>query len=441
MRAGTLRVPRRWEQLLVDAAVVGGLDRWRRRLDGLAGELRLRLDGLDEAEQDEPRARAIRRDLADLEHLRSYGLPLLEALSRLPDGAEWGVWLDALAALATRALRHPARVLSVLAELAPMAPVGPVGVPEVLRVLSPRLLEIADRPAGTRYGMVFVAPIDAARGRAFDVAFVPGLAERVFPPKITEDPILLDEVRERLNAASTGASPVNAASTAGPPINAGSTAGPPINAGSTPFPAPLVTNDDRVAAERLALRLAVGAATKRVVLSYPRLEMIKTRPRVPSFYALEAARAAEGRLPRFEELAARAEQVADARIGWPAPERADDAIDDAEYDLAVLDDLDERGLRGEAAVKAAGHLLHTNPHLARALRFRAYRWNVPKWTGADGLVNPAGPARAALDRHRVDARPFSATALQHFAACPYRFFLHAVHGLAPREAPVGIEAL
>ena len=55
------------------------------------------------------------------------------------------------------------------------------------------------------------------------------------------------------------------------------------------------------------------------------------------------------------------------------PPRSELAIDEAEYDLAVLDDL---GLRGDEAVRATGHLLHSNPHLARALRFRAYRWEV-----------------------------------------------------------------
>ena len=42
VRDGQLRAPRRWEQLLVEAAVIGSLDRWRRRLDGLANTLRSR---------------------------------------------------------------------------------------------------------------------------------------------------------------------------------------------------------------------------------------------------------------------------------------------------------------------------------------------------------------------------------------------------------------
>jgi len=42
------RAPWRWERLLVDAAVIGGRDRWRRRLDGLVREIALRRSELAE---------------------------------------------------------------------------------------------------------------------------------------------------------------------------------------------------------------------------------------------------------------------------------------------------------------------------------------------------------------------------------------------------------
>jgi ATP-dependent helicase/nuclease subunit B len=97
----------------------------------------------------------------------------------------------------------------------------------------------------------------------------------------------------------------------------------------------LKTNDQRVSDERLALGIGVGAADRRLFLSYPRLDLQQGR-RVPSFYALEAVRAAEGRLPNFAELDRRAEAESAARIGWPAPDDPAKAIDHAGYDLAVL---------------------------------------------------------------------------------------------------------
>jgi ATP-dependent helicase/nuclease subunit B len=230
---------------------------------------------------------------------------------------------------------------------------------------------------------------------------VPGLAEKLFPRKIGEEPILLDAVREELGAG-------------------------------------LTTNERRLEAERLALRLAVGAGGSRAVLSYPRLDVDGSRPRVPSFYALEALRAAEGVLPGFDELSRRAETFGQARLGWPAPARAADAIDAAEFDLARLAVL---GGDDEASRGAARYLLGANPHLARALRFRGRRWEVPGWTTADGFVKPSEAGRRALAAHALAARSYSPTALQHYSSCPYKFFLQAVWKLSPREEPEAIEEL
>lgn len=404
---GQLRAPRRWERLLVDAAVIGGRARWERRLDGLARSLALELSAFDDPAGPEPQRLA--RTHSDLAALRGFALPLLDELAALPARASWGAWSDALSALATRALRHPERVLAVLAEIAPMAPLTDVSLDDIQRSLSMRLLQVSVPPPKNRHGKVFVAPTDAARGLAFDVVFVPGLAERLFPRKIAEEPILLDAVRERLGIG-------------------------------------LATNATRVARERLALRLAVGAARNRVVLSYPRLDLDESRPRVPSFYALEALRAAEGRLPGFDELAKRAETLADARVGWPAPRRPEDAIDAAEHDLALLEALLLRD--PETTKGTARYLLDANEHLARALRFRVRRW-WKRWTWADGLVAPTeagrdaifARAREAIAAHALTARSFSPTALQNYAACPYRFFLQAIHRFAPREVPEPIEEM
>ncbi len=375
----------------------------RSRLDGLERELRAQLEALKD---DEARTTRVRRELDDLQALRDFALPLLDRLRTLKREATWGEWLDDLSALATQAVREPARILSVLAELSPMAPVGPASLDEVRLVLGQRLTELAHPATGNRYGKVFIAPVQAARGMSFDVVFIPALAERLFPQKVVQDPLLRDRERGTL----TG----------------------------------LETSDDRVLAERLALRLAAGAACRKLVLSWPRIDVQQARARVPSFYGLEVLRAAEGTLPGFSELIRRAEQVGAARIGWPAPADPAQAIDEAEHDLSLLErafhapDGDRRG---------TGHyLLSTNPHLARALRARARRWR-RRWTPADGFVlDPSDPARAAIAQaaiaeHVPSQRSFSPTALQDYAACPYRFLLRAVHRLSPREVPEAIDEI
>ncbi len=301
---GSLRAPWRWEQLLSDAAVISGRERWERRLDWLRAKLRA--DRVAVAD-DEARAQRADRDLADLAALREFALPLLRALAALPASARWGEWIDPLSALATRALRSPERVLSLLAELAPMAPVGPVPLDEVRLVLRRRLTELPVPPSGKRHGKVYVAPVESARGLSFDVVFVPALAEKLFPQKVVEDPLLLDRLRGD-------------------------------------FPE-LETSQDRIAAERLALRLSVGAARRKLVLSWPRIDLSQGRARVPSFYGLEVVRAGEGALPAFADLSRRAEQAAGARAGWPSPKAPASAIDDAEFDLALLEGALQRSGR------------------------------------------------------------------------------------------------
>jgi CRISPR/Cas system-associated exonuclease Cas4 (RecB family) len=399
-----LRVgPRRWERFLVDAIVIGGRDRWERRLEKLAKKLEVELAKLVLVEDpDGPRVLFQRSLIEDLAALRQYAIPLLCELEGLQSPTTWGGWIDRLGALATRALRRPDRVLAVLAELAPMDKVGPVTLREVRLALAPRLTELVEPPSKRRYGRVYVGPAEAARGFAFDVVFVPGLAEKIFPQKIAEDPILRDEARRKLGAA-------------------------------------LVTNTDRRHDERLALHLAVGAARKRVVVSYPRIDVEQARPRTPSFYGLEVVRAAEGVLPGFDELARRAEESCPARLGWPAPSRREDAIDEAEHDLALLTTLFPK--RPEDTVGMARYLLDANPHLRRSLRARFARWHSAKWTKADGLVEPIPEAKAAIQKHALADRSYSPTALQNFAACPYRFLLYAVHRLQPREEPEPLEEL
>jgi len=397
---GTLRAPWRWEQLLVDAAVIGSAARWEARLGGLQRELARRRAELDDG--DDGRALRLERTLRDLEHLRDFALPLIGRLASLPARATWGEWLPALAALVEAALREPAPILATLAELEPLGPVGPIDLDEVQLVLAPRLRDLRLPPPRRRYGAVFVAPPQALRGLTFEDVFVPGLAENLVPGKLLEDPILLDVERERLGGAG------------------------------------LVVEADRIVAQRLDLRLAVGAARARVLFSYPRVDVERARPRVPSVYALEVVQAAVGELPSLAGLQELANRTGGARLGWPAPDAPAEAIDEAEYDLAVLApllDLDE-----EQAVGAASYLLGANPHLERALRARARRW-LKRWTPADGLVDPGPHAAAALAAHQISARSFSPTALQHYAYCPYRFFLQAIHRLAPREEPVAIETM
>jgi CRISPR/Cas system-associated exonuclease Cas4 (RecB family) len=399
---GTLRAPWRWEKLLVDAAVIGGRERWERRLTGLDRELEHKIVELGDGESAE--AETLRRERSDLLHLRHFALPLIDILDHLPERDHWEVWLDALERLAVTSLSRPEGVLALLAELRPMASVGPVTLLEVRDVLSERLTLLAERPTDYRYGKVFVAPIESARGMEFDLVLVPGLAERMFPRKIVEDPLLLDEMRGKISAG-------------------------------------LPRQAERIAKERLALRLAIGAATRKIVFSYPSVDLAKGRARVPSFYLLEVSRASQGDLPDFETLSREAASSSGARLGWPAPRERSRAIDSTEFDLAFLSDSLGRDVREQEARGTGRYLVNVNDSLSRSLRTRFQRARRGKFTKADGFLEPGDKARAVLAAQRLEARAYSVTSLEKYGACPYRFYLNAILRLRPRETVESITHL
>ena len=285
--AGTLRAPWKWEELVVESAVVGGRTRadggarWRRRLDGLAADYRLRIDELKRDEPESARIKRFERDLKNLRHLREFALPIVDDMAAWPDRATWGEWLDRASRWPARALRRPdsrARDAGVAAADGRGRSGVDRGSPR-RAARSPRHARLG--AAVRRYGRVFIGTPHQARGRTFRVVFVPGLAERVVPQRPHEDPLLLDDRRGALGG--------------------------------------LADQDDRKNAERLLLKLSIGAATERVYLSYPRLDVAETRVRVPSFYALDVVRAITGEIPDHRQLARDAAEEAGASLAWPAP--------------------------------------------------------------------------------------------------------------------------
>lgn len=402
--AGTLRAPWRWERLLVESAVIGhDASRWRRRLAGKAAEIDAQLREVEREDgRDGPRVQFLRSVRDELKRLEEFALPIVDELASWPRTATWGDWLDRFSVLVPRVLRAPGQVLRILADLRPMSDVGPIDLDEARRVLSERLLTLESSPPSRRFGRIFVGTPQQARGRSFRVVFVPGLAERMFPQKPREDPLLLDALRMQADSS-------------------------------------LVTQPHRLAAERLLLQLAAGAASERLYVSYPRIDLSESRARVPSFYALDLMRAATGRVPDYEWLEAHASAAGNATLAWPAPSAPEDAIDEQEHDLAVLRSLlDEPNL--EAVKGHAHYLLKLNECLRRSVVNRWARGE-PRWSVSDGLIRVSLDTGPALAAQRLTARSYSLTTLQRFSACPYQFVLSAFYRLQPVELPEPLQRL
>lgn len=391
------RSPWRWEAILNDAQVIGGADRWTRRLQGHREQLRIRAEAAFDDDPSSPRHEALRRQVTWTDELIAFAVDVVEEMASWPSTDDWGGWIARLQALAPRVLFRPDRVLATLAELQPLAGIAGVRLAEVRDVLRDRLTHLPVPPPAHRYGCVFVGTPDHVRARDFDLVCVPGLSERVFPQRSRQDPLLLDGERQRLSSD-------------------------------------LATDDDRVSAERLQLRLATGAASRSLVTSYASMETAQARPRVPSFYAIDVQRAVTGRVPGYESLMREAQQRSGARLAWPAPQDPVSAVDASEHDLSML----QRYLRGPESDIAgrARYLFDLNPALRRALVARHQRLS-RAWTMHDGLV----AAPEALASHRLRARAYSASALQRFATCPYQFYLSTILRLERREEALPLTTL
>jgi CRISPR/Cas system-associated exonuclease Cas4 (RecB family) len=387
------RAPWKWERLLAESRVVASAERWERRLTGLVRECALQQKELARTEPESARLEHLARKIDDLRTLQAFALPIMRTLDDWPEVAPWSEWLDRFEETAPRVLARPERVLRVLADLRPMGAIGRVPLEEAARVLANRLATIESDPPPRRYGRVLIASPAHLRGRTFDVVFVPALAERMFPQKPREDPLLLDDARQ------------------------------PLDAG-------LTLQADRAEQEKQQLRLAVGAAQRKLYVSFPTVETGEGRPRVPSLYALEVWRAMTGRVPAADELQQAAAHASQATLAWPAPPDSRDAIDPLEHDLSTL-----RGLVNQpdhAARGRAQYILQLNDCLQRSVRERYMRTKKP-WSKWDGIVQATDRSQAILAAHRLSARVYSLSALQRYAACPYQFLLGAIYRLRPAE--------
>ncbi len=400
---------RRWERILgevglshagAEASVAGYL---ARRLAAARAQLEL-LTGDAPHERDEhASSEAIARARAELETLHEMEvalLPVLEALDRLPEEAPAAVMVALLNELADAALRRPDLVKAKLAELAPLGQGVTLRLSELWLLLGPRLSSVEDA-SHDAVGGVLLSTADGLRGRARRVTLLVGQAEGIMPEQPSEDPLLLDDVRTSLDLG-------------------------------------LAVADDRLAEERLLFMLACGAACERFHVSFPRSDAETGRARVPSFYALEALRAATGELLDLSAFERATRPPSEIRTTWPSTREPAQAVDELEYALASV----RRLLRDEADPRGrARHLMDEHPFLGRALRTRFRRSDPSQYSAADGLVLSTRAQLGKLRAFGLKQRAYSASSLEAFAACPYRFYLKAILGLAPRSAAEPLDRL
>ncbi|MFA5882974.1 MAG: PD-(D/E)XK nuclease family protein [Acidimicrobiia bacterium] len=403
----------RWDQISCRANVVGGLDQWDARLARYREEQETRLarqavdagtlfapEAVQRAGDQTPEhATRLARFVAELGDATEAPPPSWTALSawalglldryldpRRPDPVRWPqAELDA----------HD-RVTECVRALAQLEDLGaPASVAAFVRAVEDEL-DASVGYGGTFGDGVLVAPLGALRGTEYDTVLVVGLAEGAFPPPPRDDPLLPDRAR----STAPG----------------------------------LARRGDAARRDRDDYLAALAAAHERV-LTTPRADRRAQRPARPAPWLLESA----------SHLADRVVLASELDPGHPTARHAPwlEVVASFEAGLALAPtagSLQEHHLRSLLAWKAARRPLGRHPLALleaplrtgfTALAARSRRGLGP-WEGAIGTRAGLAPG---------PERPLSATSLEQWAQCPFKYFLSRVLRVEELERPEARERL
>lgn len=383
----------RWDSVSRRAGIVEGVEQWRGRL----GRLRQREA---EAASGEEAPDWLQGRVDDCDSLLAFVDVLARDLERRPERGSWVEslsYIQDLLATYVEGVEAVSGYLDQLAELDRL--VGEVEFARFLDVVRAEVkaLKAGDLDEGQQgaFGRRGVNVLDLSQLRhlRFRAVAVLGLAERVFPPPPQQDPLLLDDERERLNDAGDFGLPLRAR-------------------GADPEP--------------MQFALAVHAAGERLMLSTRRAEEAGGRAQLPSMFFRAAASALEGRRVRVEEIAGLGcvRRVPAGRVGASSPEAA-----------LTLEERDRTVLELEPVLGRA-LLERLEPRAARADALRRARWSTRSFTTYDAVFTDADALE--LLASRLDERLLYPTHLETYATCPYQYLLAHVLRVRPLEEPESV---
>jgi hypothetical protein len=413
-RPGGALVPgARWDKISCQANVVGGVAEWEARLARLRTdrEAALARRAAEAGTLFAPEAvdRAADHLVEHANRLTRFVRDLAEATEPPPPSwaalAGWAVGLldRFLGPRPSDPVRWPEvelaayeRVVECVQALGQLEDLGaPASVAAFVRAVDDEL-DASVGHGGTFGDGVLVAPLAGLRGTDYDSLFVVGLVEGAFPPPPRDDPLLPDRARGAVDG--------------------------------------LPRRGDIARRERDDYLAALAAAHERV-LTAPRADRRAGRAARPAPWLLESAALLSGAVVLASELdpghpTARA-------AGWL------DVVASFEAGLATAitaGSLQEHHLRSLLVWKGSGLSLARHPlTLAEpslrmgytALTARGRR-SLGPW---EGVVGPrAGLAPGS-------ERPLSATSLEQWAQCPFKYFLSRVLRVEELERPEARERL
>ena len=409
-----------WDRVSKTAGVVKGPTQWADRLAAFAAAQESRAAEAEAGTSDdngagEWKAASARRAAARATKLAEF---VAELVHRLADGApppgalwqDWSSWacglLDRYLGPATRHGEWPdedqesfVSVREALESLASLDAVGATPDATAFRAAAARAL---DGPAGRvgKFGSgVMVGGLHQGRGTDFDRVWIVGLAEGLLPATRSSGSLLTDEDRQAALDLWQGR-----------------------EAGAVRT---LDTRSTRRAREAESLAGALAAAGGAATLTWSRAELRSGRPRLPSRWLLAAVSGLLGRrvgLGDLEDASREDERITEVVSFSDGMARVDRAAESAAslHDRDVVELYSWRRRGGGLA----DHPSATQGPAGAFVRTAAER-STP-FSRFSGRI-PEGELQLA--------RGHSATKLEMYARCPFRWYLAEALGLRPEEAP------
>ncbi len=247
--------------------------------------------------------------------------------------------------------------------------------------------------AGDESGCVRVLSAESVRSLRVPYLFLAGLSEKAFPPPDREDRLYNEADYARL-----------------------------IDAGL-----PLVGRAERTREEMLLFYEAVTRAAERLYLSYPALDDA-AQPLLPSPFLSEIEEAfGPGEIPRFEQTDLS-----------PIP-TDDEPLCEADFRVKAVATALEGNVSLLAALLREGTGISGKPQaedsifpLLAGLDLIHLRQDRDRFGPAEGVL-PSDAARDRLESLFPPSHTFSATNLERYASCPFRYFMERVLKIEPIE--------
>jgi ATP-dependent helicase/nuclease subunit B len=401
--------PGTWERVTRTAGIVRGIDQWRARLDAHVLELRFQVEKGEKATNEGQRA-VLARQIEDTERIR-LAIDGLYADTRPPEAQDWPAhvtWLHALMdrfALPSKEwpdLQLEARqaieeIISGLVDAAQIE--ARVDAPTCIETLT-QALTSRRQPEGRLGTGVVIGPVSAASGMEFDRTYVLGVTEGAFPSAQPADPLLPADGDD-----------------------------------------PLQRRTVRAATERVAFLSVIGGTRDAITLSFPSRDS-QRRPVYPSRWLVEIARDLAGRPINAAQLREHPSDGWITAITSPMASIANTTapLSQAEWRLQEALKWTASGVPLRATPLAGREDLTLRQTLAVAEARASARF-----TEFDGNV-----AEVAADMPNLadglNETVTSATGVEQWASCGFRYVLNRVLHVAKTERPEhderwGIDAL